>query len=78
MTQQTVWRRWHWIMTIAWPEGNYWEKAMANGSCAPKPDHTRQQMFDHFYDKVVRQSGSPEHAVVVFFALEPDELVPEE
>ncbi|KOG73541.1 hypothetical protein ADK77_08400 [Streptomyces antibioticus] len=70
-------KRWHWIITIAWRDGRFWDMAMYEGTCAPLPGHTREMMFTHFYDKVVKQSGATD-AYVLFFSLEPDELVPED
>lgn len=74
--RQPKWKRWHWLITITWREGRSWEVVMSEGTCVPKPGHTRQQMFNHFYDKTVREAKAPEDTYVVFFSLEPDELVP--
>ncbi|MET9099605.1 hypothetical protein [Streptomyces antibioticus] len=67
-------KRWHWVITIAWREGRFWDMAMLEGDCAPRPNHTRQQMFDLFYNKIVKKSGAKD-AFVVYFSLEPDQLV---
>ncbi|GAA3854130.1 hypothetical protein GCM10023084_05420 [Streptomyces lacrimifluminis] len=71
-------KRWHWIITIAWREGRFWEMTTSEGTCAPLPGASRQQLFNHLHESAIRRGDAPESSYVVFFALEPDELVPDD
>ncbi|MEU1520428.1 hypothetical protein ABZ490_51465 [Streptomyces sp. NPDC005811] len=78
MTKQFVRKRWHYVLTLAWAKGKYFELATFEGSVAPLPGHSRQQLFNHLYNSSVKRSNETPDAYVLFFSLEPDELVPEE
>ncbi|MFJ3229781.1 hypothetical protein [Streptomyces sp. NPDC086787] len=71
-------KRWQYVLTLAWPKGRYYEMATYEGTVAPLPGHSRQQLFNHLYDSSVKRANEGPDAFVVFFSLEPDELVPEE
>ncbi|MFD4527839.1 hypothetical protein ACFWP7_28695 [Streptomyces sp. NPDC058470] len=76
-TTQFKRKRWHWIITIAWRKDRVWQIETADGDCGPLPGASRQELYNHLFNKIVKEYGAPEDARVVFFSLEPDELVPD-
>ncbi|MEU5195245.1 hypothetical protein AB0G86_14485 [Streptomyces scabiei] len=78
MTHQFVRKRWHWIITITWREGSFWHVETADGDCGPLPGASRQELYNLLFDRAVKDCDAPKDARVMFFSLEPDELVPEE
>lgn len=48
-----------------------------DGDCGPLPGASRRELYNHLAKRTVRDFGAPEDARVVFFSLEPDELVPD-
>ncbi|MGC9536538.1 hypothetical protein [Streptomyces sp. UG1] len=78
MMQKFVRKRWHWVITIAWREGRVWHVGTADADCGPLPGASRQELYNRLFSRTARDYGAPQDAYVVFFSLEPDELVPEE
>jgi hypothetical protein len=70
-------KRWHWVITIAWREGRFWHMETADGDCGPLPGASRGELYNHLFNKAVSDWKAPKDARVVFFSLEPDELVPD-
>lgn len=70
-------KRWHYVLTLAWAKGKYFELTTFEGSVAPLPGHSRQELFNHLYDSSVKRAKEGPDAFVIFFSLEPDELVPD-
>jgi hypothetical protein len=69
-------KRWHWIITIAFRDSGGTDRMVTSeGTCAPLPGATRQEMFNLVYNRTVKQAEATD-AFVLLFSLEPDDLWP--
>ncbi|HZX38111.1 MAG TPA: hypothetical protein VFF37_07235 [Streptomyces sp.] len=75
MTRPKVERkRWHWIITLDWTdEGGVPQKSTLEGTCAPPPGATRQDMFGVLYRNASRTMNAT-NGMVLYFNLAPNDL----